>query len=251
MEFRELLFRMTARDLMLRYKQTIMGFGWAIFMPLLNTAIFSVIFTRIAPIPTAVPYPLFAYCGLLAWNFTASALRFSTTSLTANSGLVSKVRFPREIFPFSAVVVSIVDTAVAAVVLVAFMAYYGVWPGASIALLPLVILVQITFTAALALLLSMGNLFFRDVKYLADVVITVWMFATSAVYPLHGLTGTAATLSALNPMTQIIDAYRAVLLMGTTPDPVAFGATALGSAVLLAGSWMLFHTAEYAFAENI
>src|SRR4051795_5507098 len=98
-EYRGLLFRMTARDLLLRYKQTVMGFGWAIFMPLLNTIIFSVIFTRIAPMSTGMPYPLFAYCGLTVWNFTASALRFSTVSLTTNMNLVSKVRFPREIFP--------------------------------------------------------------------------------------------------------------------------------------------------------
>src|SRR2546426_10803153 len=90
-EYRELLVRMTLRHLLLRYKQTVMGFGWAIFMPLLNTAVFSVIFTRVAPIETPVPYPLFAYCGLWVWNFFASALRFSVTSLTSNTNLVTKV----------------------------------------------------------------------------------------------------------------------------------------------------------------
>src|SRR5438552_5385492 len=86
--YRELLVQMTTRDLLLRYKQTVMGFGWAVFMPLINTAIFSVIFMRVAPIDTGMPYPLFAYCGLLAWNFSASALRFSATSLTGNTNLV-------------------------------------------------------------------------------------------------------------------------------------------------------------------
>src|SRR5437667_2844383 len=89
-QYRELLVQMTRRDLLLRYKQTVMGFGSAIFMPLLNTAIFSVIFTRVAPIHTPVPYPLFAYCGLLAWNFFAASLRFSVTSLTSNTNLVTK-----------------------------------------------------------------------------------------------------------------------------------------------------------------
>src|SRR5690242_5799463 len=101
-EFRELLVQMTSRDLLLRYKQTAMGFGWALATPILNTVIFSLVFTRVAPVATPVPYPLFAYCGLLPWNFTASALRFSVTSLTANTNLVTKVYFPREIFPFSA-----------------------------------------------------------------------------------------------------------------------------------------------------
>src|SRR5436189_466953 len=102
-EYRELLTRIIVRDLLLRYKQTIMGVGWAIFMPLVNTAVFSVIFTRVAPLDTGMPYPLFAYCGLLAWNFSASSFRFAVTSLTSNANLVTKVYFPREIFPLSAV----------------------------------------------------------------------------------------------------------------------------------------------------
>src|SRR3954469_13711227 len=109
--YRELLVQMTYRDLLLRYKQTVMGFGWAIFMPLVNTIMFSVIFTRVAPINTGLPYPLFAYSGLLAWNFFAASLRFAVASLTSNPNLVTKVYFPREIFPLSAVLVTLVDTA--------------------------------------------------------------------------------------------------------------------------------------------
>src|SRR5262245_44097699 len=97
-EFRELLVRMTTRDLLIRYKQTVMGFGWAVFMPLVNTAVFSMIFSRIAPIDVGMPYPVFAYVGFLAWNLFASSLRFSVSSLTGNANLVTKVYFPREIF---------------------------------------------------------------------------------------------------------------------------------------------------------
>ena len=146
-EYRELLMRMTARDLLLRYKQTAMGFGWAIFMPLVNTAVFSVIFTRVAPIDAGVPYPLFAFCGLLTWNFFASAQRFAVVSLTSNSNLVTKVYCPREIFPFSAIVVSLVDFAVASTVLIAMMAYYRVAPSWTWALLPVVLVVHVAFTA--------------------------------------------------------------------------------------------------------
>src|SRR6187549_379973 len=104
-EYWELLYVMTKRDLMLRYKQTIMGFGWAVFMPLLNTLIFTVIFTRVAKLDTGgIPYPIFSYTGFMAWNLFASSLRFAVNSLTANTNLVTKVYFPREIFPFSAVV---------------------------------------------------------------------------------------------------------------------------------------------------
>src|SRR5206468_11937842 len=125
-QYRDLLYEMTRRDLLIRYKQTVMGFGWAVFMPLVNTAVFSVIFTRVAPIDTEVPYPLFAYCGLLAWNFTAATLRASVTSLTSNAGLVTKVYFPREIFPFSTMLVALVDLIVGSSVLIALMAWFRV-----------------------------------------------------------------------------------------------------------------------------
>src|SRR6187397_1168930 len=172
-EFRELLIVMTSRDLMLRYKQTIMGFGWAVFMPLLNTILFSVIFVRVAKLDVGVPYPVFAYCGLLAWNLTASALRFSVNSLTANINLVAKVYFPREIFPFSAVFVSVVDFAVGGLVLIALLIYYKVAVTPAILFLPVILVIQMLFTAAVALLLAMGNLFYRDVKYLFEVVVTL------------------------------------------------------------------------------
>jgi len=112
-EFRELLYQIAARDLLLRYKQTAMGFAWALLTPALNTVVFSVVFMRVARVETRVPYPLFAYTGLVVWTFTASALRFAVVSLTANTTLVTKVYFPREIFPFSAIVISLVDSAVA------------------------------------------------------------------------------------------------------------------------------------------
>lgn len=249
-EYRELLYRMTLRDLMLRYKQTMMGVGWAIFTPLVNTVVFSVVFMRVAPLDTGMPYPLFAYSGLVAWTFTASALRFSVTSLTGNSNLVTKVYFPREIFPFSAVVVSLVDTAIAGVVLAAMMAYYGVHPTPTALLLPVVILVQVAFTTGIALLLGMGNLFYRDVKYLFEIVLTIWMFVTSVVFPVQLVGGKLGTLLALNPMTPIIDAYRQILLRGVWPGP-AFWVMALASVILLAWSWVFFHRSEFEFAESV
>ena len=249
-EYRELLARMTMRDLMLRYKQTVMGVGWAIFMPLVNTAIFSVIFTRVAAIDVGAPYPLYAFCGLLAWNFFASALRFSVISLTSNPSLVTKLYFPREIFPFSAVLVSLVDFAVASLVLVALMIYYGVGVTAAMLFLPAIIAALICFTAAMALLLAMGNLFYRDVKYLFEIAISIWMFASSVVYPAGRVGGTLGTVLSLNPMTHLIDAFRAVVIDGVAPGP-AFGVTAACSFVLLIGAWVLFHSAEFEFAENL
>ena len=250
-EYRELLLQMTRRDLLLRYKQTIMGFGWAIFMPLINTVIFSVVFTRVAPIETGLPYPLYAFSGLLAWNFMASSLRFAVVSLTGNANLVTKIYFPREVFPFSAVLVAFVDSAIASLVLVALMAWYGVGLSWTVALLPVVVLVHMTLTAALALLLALGNLFYRDVKYLFEIVLSVAMFATSVVYPVDQIGGTLGRILSLNPVTTIIDAYRSVLLRGTLPPAGPFLATAVISALLLMMAWAVFHRGELAFAENI
>jgi ABC-type polysaccharide/polyol phosphate export permease len=250
-DYRELLYQMTRRDLLLRYKQTVMGFGWAVFMPVINTILFSVVFMRVAPIDVGVPYPLFAYTGLLAWNFFASSLRFSVSSLTANINLVAKVYFPREIFPFSAVIVSAVDFAVGSVLLVAMMVYYRIVPTSALLFLPVVIIVQIILTSAVALLLAMANLFYRDVKYLFEVVITVWMFATSVLYPMDRVTGWAGTLLRLNPMTPIVDAYRSVLLRGELPAMMPIMVTGVVSVALLASVWLLFHRSEFQFAEYI
>ncbi|MGE3955587.1 MAG: ABC transporter permease [Vicinamibacterales bacterium] len=251
-EFRELLVQMTTRDLLLRYKQTAMGFAWALLTPLMNTAIFSIIFMRVAPMDTPVPYPLFVYCGMLTWNFTASALRFAVTSLTANTNLVTKVYFPREIFPFSAVAVSVVDLLAASSVLVAMMAYYGIAPTPALLLVPLVLAVQACLTLAAALLLAMANLFYRDVKYLFEIALTVWMFGSAIVYPLESIQGgVLGLLLRLNPMTAIIEAYRHVILYGSAPDWVPFAAAAALGLVLLPAAWLLFHRSEFRFAEQI
>lgn len=250
-EYRELLYQMTLRDLLLRYKQTAMGFGWAVFMPLVNTAVFSVIFTRVTTVSTPVPYPLFAFCGFLFWNFFASALRFSVLSLTGNSSLVTKIYFPREIFPFSAVLVCLVDLLVGSSVLVGLMIYYGISATPALAFLPVLLVVLLAFTAGLALLLAMSNLYYRDIKYLFEVAITVWMFATSVVYPTDSVGGRLGQVLAINPMTQIIDGFRSVLLYGQLPDAAPFAATAAVSFALLAAGWLVFHRAEFTFAENI
>lgn len=249
--YRELLYQMTRRDLLLRYKQTVMGFGWAVFMPLVNTAVFSVIFTRVAPLQMDMPYPLFAYCGLLAWNFSASSMRFAVTSLTANSSLVTKVYFPREIFPLSAVLVSLVDFAVGSIVLVALMAYYQVVPTAAAAALPWVLLVHFMFTLGMALVLAMANLFYRDVKYLFELVVTVWMFMSAVLYPVNRVGGLTGQLMAINPMTPILEAYRDVLLRGRVPETTSFLITTAVAATFLVVAWVIFHRAEYEFAESV
>lgn len=249
-EYRDLLYQMTRRDLLLRYKQTVMGVGWAVFMPLINTAVFSVIFTRVAPLDVGMAYPLYAYCGLLFWNFSAASLRFAVNSLTSNASLVTKVYFPREIFPISAVLVQLVDLCVGAVVLVGLMIYYQVVPTSALVALPWVLAVHIMFTLSLSLLLAMGNLFYRDVKYLFELVITVWMFMTAVLYPVSQVGGTMGRVMALNPMTPILESYRDVLLRGRMPDATFVITTAIAAACLVV-AWIVFHRAEFEFAENV
>jgi len=250
-QYRDLLFQMAKRDLVLRYKQTFMGAAWAIFMPLVNTIIFTFIFTRIARVSVGMPYPVFAYSGLVAWNLFAAALRFSIISLTSNIPLVTKVYFPREIFPISTILVSLIDFVIANCVLVLLMLYYGMTPPPTVVFLPVVLLVHVTFTLGVSLYLAMANLFYRDVKYLFEVAIMVWMFATSVVYPIENVGGRLGTLLALNPMSQIIDAFRAVVLYGQLPQLAPFAVTAMASFAILAVGWTMFHRAEFTFAENI
>lgn len=250
--YRELLLRMVHRDLLLRYKQTVMGLGWAVFVPLVNTLIFSLVFMRVAPIDTGMPYPLYAFSGLLMWNAFSSSLKFAVNSLTGNPNLVTKVYFPREIFPLSAMLVSTVDSLISCVLLAAMMAYYHVAPTSALLFVPVVFAVQVAFTAALSLALAMANLFYRDVKYLFDAVITMWMFATSVVYPVERLGGRLGQIVLLvNPMAPILDAFRSVVLRGQAPDPLTFIPAAVGSILALAIAGVVFHRAEFKFAENI
>jgi lipopolysaccharide transport system permease protein len=251
-EYRELLLRLVERDLRVRYKQTAMGFGWAVFTPLINTVVFSVIFMRVAPIDTGgIPYPLFAFSGLLAWNYFASSLRFAVTSLSSNAVLVGKVYFPREILPASSVFVSGVDAFVASSVLIGMLVYYRQVPGLAIVGLPLVFMVQTLLTLGVALTLAMANLFFRDVKYLFEVSITMLMFATAVLYPTASVEGWPGLALALNPMTQIIEAYRNILFNNELPFTLAFMWTSVVSVAIFVVSWLRFHRAEFHFAEHV
>jgi ABC-type polysaccharide/polyol phosphate export permease len=250
-EFRELLWAVTRRDLALRYRNAVLGFGWAICVPLLHMLVFTVIFTRVARLDTGVPYPLFAFCGLLPWNLFASSIRFGATSLIVNPQLVTKVYFPREVLPLSTVLVALVDFAVASTLLVGLMSWYGFGITPAVLVLPLVLLVQLLFTAAVTLFVAMTTLFYADAKYLIDLGLTVWMLSASVVYPVEQVGGALGRLMSLNPMTPIIDAYRSVLLRGELPPAGSFGWVALFSVLALLVSWLAFHRAEFRFAEEL
>lgn len=250
-DYRELLLMITRRDLLLRYRKTVMGFGWAIFMPVINTIVFTVIFRRVATIQTDVPYPVFAYCGLLPWNLFATSLKTGISTLVVNKNLLVKVYFPREMLPFSTMLVGVVDFFVGLSILAVLMLYYWIPVTWTVLFLPVLIVVQLMFTAGLAMLLAPANLYYRDVKYILDVVIAVGMFATPVVYPTRQLTGTLGVILQLNPLAPIIDGYRAVLLHGQLPSAIPFTAAAILSLTIYAVGWLIFHRAESSFAENV
>lgn len=247
---RELLRAFVWRDLVVRYRQALLGVGWAVLTPLLNVIVFTIIFTRVVPLETGVPYPVFVYAGLWPWAFFAAALRGATVSLTVNTSLVTKVHFAREVLPFSAVLVALADFLVAGVLMAALLAWYRIPVGWALLALPLVILVQVMFSAGLGLILSAANLFWRDTRHLIDALLMVWMFATSVVYPVDRVGGRLGAILALNPMTPVIDSYRAVLLDGRLPAPGPLAYAAVVAAVLLFVGWLTFHRREITFAER-
>jgi len=254
--YRTLLWTLAWRDIRVRYKQSLLGIVWAMFIPVSMTLLFSFVFTKVVTVKTDVPYLIFAYCGLLPWQFFSSATTSATNSLVANRSLVTKIYFPSEVFPLSSIIASFVDFLMGWFVLVGLMIYFS-FTGSSIMvswttiLVVAVIFAQVLFTAAVSFFLSMGNLFFRDVRYIYGVVITLWMFASSVVYPMKVSNPKLQTILNLNPMTPILDAYRDVLLRGKLPDFNTLGYATIVSVALFLIGWVVFYKMQYKFAEKV
>jgi ABC-type polysaccharide/polyol phosphate export permease len=246
---RELLWSFVRRDLTVRYRHALLGVSWAVLTPLFQSVIFTLIFSRVVRFETGLPYPLYAFSGLAVWSFTASALRSAVSSLSGNAFLVSKVAFERQVLPLASVLVAAVDFAVSLCVVAALMWYYGVPVHATVLALPVILLVQLAFTTGLALLLAAANLLWHDVRYVFEVLVTLWMFASSVLYPVPRLGGIAGAVLAMNPMTPIIDAYRDVLLRGTLPPSGTLASSIAVAVITLAAGGLLFQRAEPRFAE--
>ncbi len=255
--YRELLISLTLREVRVRYKQSVLGIAWALLLPRTMMLIFTFVFTRAVPLADSVdismPYAVFAYIGLLPWLFFATSLTQAVNSLVANSTLVTKIYFPREMFPLASVACAFVDFVIGSVVLVGLIVYFHVatdWTftfHATALLVPLVLLTQILLTLGLAMLLSMANLFYRDVRYVFSVAIQLWMFLTNVIYPLPETNW----LVNANPMTPIISAYRHLIVFGEWPPfgPSVY-AVLISVSIFLVG-WRWFHATEFRFAERI
>ncbi len=192
-----------------RYKQTVLGAAWAVIQPLFAMLIFAFFFGRLAKMPSdGLPYPLFAYAGLLPWTFFSNALASSGNSLISNANLITKVYFPRVIIPCAAVAANLVDFAVAFVILVFLMAYYGVVPTINIALLPLLVLLTTLLALGVGMWMSALNVKYRDIRYALPLLIQLWMFASPIIYPASLMPRGWRWALAPNPMTGIIEGYR-------------------------------------------
>ncbi len=263
--YRELMWMLAWRDIRVRYKHSVLGAAWAIVPPTAMMLVFTFVFSQVVQIDrqkltggVAAPYCLFAFSGLVPWMFFANGLTGAIGSMVANRPLVTKIYFPREVFPLSAIISAAVDFAIAMVVLVALAVGLHFlpngWtyePGWAILYLPVVILAQVMFMAGLGLLLSMANLFYRDVGFLFRSIIQLWMFVTCVVYQLEATSGWKRVVIQLNPMTPIIRGYRNCLIQNTSPFDLAFINAAAVSAMVLLVGWWWFRRREFEFAENI
>ncbi|HZD33361.1 MAG TPA: ABC transporter permease, partial [Candidatus Angelobacter sp.] len=199
-EYHELLFFMVWRDVKVRYKQTALGVAWAVLQPLMATLIFSIFFGRFAKIPSdGIPYPVFAYVGMVPWQYFSNALTESSNSLVASQNLIKKVYFPRLIIPLGSVIAGLVDFSFGFVVLIGMMFYYGIRPSGSIFLFPVFLLLAICTALAAGLWLSALNVQFRDVKHTLPFLVQFWFFMTPVVYPSSMLPPKWRLLYGLNP----------------------------------------------------
>jgi lipopolysaccharide transport system permease protein len=246
---RDLWLELAYRDLRVRYKQSVLGVAWALFTPVVMMLVFTHVFARVAKIDTGgIPYPIYVFCGLLPWHFLANSLKGAVESLTRNRQLVTKIYMPRGVFPLAQIISSGVDFLIATVLLLLMMVWYEIPFRTTMLFVPILLVSQIMLTIGLGLILSMGNLFYRDVKYLFDAGIMLWMFATSVVYPMD-VNGDWGWILALNPMTAIIDGYRDAILRGVAPDGLAVGYAAVLSVLIAGIAIRWFHEAEHLFAE--
>jgi lipopolysaccharide transport system permease protein len=211
--YRELLYFLAWRDIKVRYKQTVIGATWAILQPFLTMVVFSIIFGGLLGVPSdGVPYPVFSYAALLPWNFFAGALTRSGNSLIADANLISKVYFPRLILPLSAVLSLMLDFAVAFVILLVLMLFYGIVPGIAAVTLPLFLLLAFVTALACGLWLSAVNIKYRDVAYVIPFLTQFWLFVTPVAYPSSVIPERWHLLYGINPMVGVVEGFRWALL---------------------------------------
>lgn len=252
-QYRHLLMMLTWRDIRIRYKQSVMGFMWAIFMPLLIVAA-GIIVKKGISIISGKPLELSDLASItvkaLPWSFFIGTIKFSTGSLISNRNLVTKIFFPREVFPLASVLANLFDFGIASMALIVVLGFMGVGISVYLLWVPVLLLFLILFSAGLGMLLSCANLFFRDVKYIVEVILTFAIFFTPVFYE-ASIFGKWETLLLLNPVGSILECINTVVVLQRPPNYFWLSyAASCGIGLFLLG-WNVFHRLEYSFAENI
>jgi ABC-type polysaccharide/polyol phosphate export permease len=248
---RELVRSLAERDIRARYKQTFLGFGWALFTPFLLMLAFTLFFHRVAKINTgSVPYPLFSYLGLLPWTLFATSMNVGGTSLLNNNTLLNKVYCPREVFPIAAVFVGLFDMVMSASLLVVLFVVYGYAPRGEAIFVPVFFVIHLVFTLAATLLVSIVIIYLRDLKNVVPLILQFGIFATPVAYSLAMLPHRLLPYYvALNPLGEAIDGYRRTALYGLAPQWHLVGIAAAGSAAMFAAAYYLFKRLEVGIAD--
>ena len=257
-QYRELLYFLTWREVKVRYKQTFFGAAWAILQPLLTMVVFTVFFGKLAGISSeGVPYPIFSYAGLLPWTLFSDGLGKAAASLVGSSNLLTKVYFPRLVLPCSSVLSALVDFAVAFALLLGLMLFYGIWPSASVLLVPLLVIYAMAVALAIGLWVSALNVQYRDVRYVIPFFIQIWLFVSPVIYPASRATtkmaerGIPVWIYGLNPMAGVVEGFRWALLPHYSNPAPLIGTGLLVTAVLLTGGAYYFRRLERTFADVI
>jgi len=251
-QYNELLYFLVWKEVKVRYKQTIIGGAWAIIQPLLTMVIFTIIFGRLAKIPSdGMPYPVFTYTALLPWMLFAQALTRSGGSLVSNANLITKVYFPRLLVPLSAALAPIVDFIVSFLILLGMLAWYGIPPTLGILALPFFLALTLVTAISVNLWLAPINVKYRDVAHTLPFLSQIWMYASPVVYPLSMIPEKWQFLYSINPMVGVIEGFRWALLGKQSPNFMAMAISVIVVMALFLGGILYFKKMEQTFADVI
>lgn len=251
--YRELFYFLAWRDILVRYKQTIIGIAWALVRPFLTMVVFTIVFGKIAKLPSeGVPYPILVFSAMLPWQFFSNALTESSNSLIGNANLISKVYFPRLIVPSSAVITSFVDFLISGVILVGLMLWYRFVPGWQLLVLPLFIAIAFAAAMGIGLWLTALNVKYRDFRYIVPFIVQFGLYISPVGFSSSVVPEKWRLLYSLNPMVGVIDGFRWAILRGETNIfPLGFLlSTGLVAMFLITGIWY-FRKTEKTFADVI
>jgi len=251
-EYRELFYFLAWRDVKVRYKQTALGVLWAVIQPFFTMIVFTLLFGRIAKVPTeGIPGPVFYFSALLPWIYFSSTLNAAGMSLVSNANLLTKIYFPRIILPAASALSGLVDFLIATALLAAMMFYFHIRAGWALLLWPALVVLLVMLTLGVSMFLAAVNVKYRDVKYAIPFGIQLWLFVTPVIYPSSFVPERFRPLLALNPLTGLIEAFRHSLVPGRAIDAGALGLSAGLTVVLFLGGAVYFKRVEKDFADII